>query len=328
MARRAFIVCRDALLQTGGRDFGDKSKRVLRKGQRFPLGLVAVGAHGQDVSLSGACRRDDGLVPIMSGGDGLGRRQDGSALGAKHKAGRAGFCARRSTGVRDLSAGVRRESFLLHYLYGICPQQGIGVRAVLGAGGRNGDDRVIRGGQCGQGQQGGLAAGADQQSAAGLCFGRSLGDLRHGVAVRKELFLQRLERDGFKCVDRREYAVAKGTDPILEVSGVSACGRLFGEINKNMSRIFNDCVCQFNGAIFVLEVEPATGAMPMFMGSVLGTGRRFCGDKDRLVSEPVQKRVYVCLAGFVCKVLLAKRAIPALEIASFRAGGRFGGKVL
>ena len=237
MARRAFIVRRNAFLYAGGRNFGDKGERVVRKGQRFPFGFAAGGAHGQDVSLSGACRRDDGLVPSMSGGDGLGRRQDGSALGAKHKAGRAGFCTRRSTVVRYLSAGVRRESFLLHYLYGISAQQGIGVRAVLGAGGRNGDDRVIRGGQCGQGQQGGLAAGADQQSAAGLCRGWGLGDLRHGVAVRKEFFLQRLERNGFKCVDRREYAVAKGTDPILKVSGVSACGRLFGEINKNMSRV-------------------------------------------------------------------------------------------
>ena len=192
---------RNALLQAGGRDFGDKSERMIRKGQRFPFGFAAGGAHGQDVSWGGACRRDDGLGPIMSGcGEGFGRRQYGSALGAKLKAGRAGFCARRSTGVRYLSAGVRRESFLLHYLYGICAQQGIGVRAVLGACGRNGDDRVIRGGQCGQGQQGGLAAGADQQSAAGLCFGWGLGDLRHGVAVRKEFFLQRLERDGFKCV--------------------------------------------------------------------------------------------------------------------------------
>ena len=145
-------------MDAGGRDFGDKSERMIRKGQRFPLGFVAVGAYGQDVSWGGACRRDDGLGPIMSGcGEGFGRRQYGSALGAKHKAGRAGVCARRSTVVRYLSAGVRRESFLLHYLYGICAQQGIGVRAVLGACGRNGDDRVIRGGQCGQGQQGGLA---------------------------------------------------------------------------------------------------------------------------------------------------------------------------
>ena len=155
-----------------------------------------------------------------------------------------------------------------------------------------------------------------------------MGDLRHGVAVRKEFFLQRLERDGFKCVDRREYAVANRTDPILEVSVVSACGRLFGEINKNMSRIFNDCVCQFNGAIFVLKVEPATGAMPMFMCSVLGAGRHLCRDKGCLVTETVQEWTYVCLASFVCEILLAKRAIPALEIASFGAGGRFGGKVL
>ena len=159
IARRAFIVRRNAFLYAGGRNFGDKGERVVRKGQRFPLGFAAGGAHGQDVSLGGACGWDDGLGTIMSVcGDWFGRRQDSSALGAKHKAGRAGVCARRSTVVRDLSAGVRRESFLLHYLYGICAQQGIGVRAVLGAGGRNGEDGIIRGGQCGQGQQGGLAA--------------------------------------------------------------------------------------------------------------------------------------------------------------------------
>ena len=149
----------NALLDAGGRNFGDKGERVVRKRQMFSFGRGAGGAHGQDVSLGGACGWDAGLGPIMSVcGDWFGRRQYGSALGAKHKAGRAGFCARRSTVVRDLSAGVGRESFLLHYLYGICAQQGIGVRAVLGAGGRNGADGIIRGGQCGQGQQGGLAA--------------------------------------------------------------------------------------------------------------------------------------------------------------------------
>ena len=119
-AGRAGVMACNTRMDAGGRDFGDKSERMIRKGQRFPLGLVAVGAHGQDVSLSGARRRDDGLVPSMSFcGDGFGRRQDCSALGAKLKAGSAGFCARRSTVVRYLSAGVRRESFLLYYLYGI-----------------------------------------------------------------------------------------------------------------------------------------------------------------------------------------------------------------
>ena len=159
IARRAFIVRRNAFLYAGGRNFGDKDERVVSKGQSFPFGFAAGGAYGQVASWGGACGWDDGLGPSMSGcGEGFGRRQDGSALGAKLKAGSAGVCARRSTGVRDLSAGVRRESFLLHYLYGICAQQGIGVRAVLGAGGRNGADGIIRGGQCGQGQQGGLAA--------------------------------------------------------------------------------------------------------------------------------------------------------------------------
>ena len=66
----------------------------------------------------------------------------------------------------------------------------------------------------------------------------------------------------------------------------------------------------------------------MFMCSVLGAGRRLCRDKGCLVTETVQEWAYVCLASFVCEILLAKRAIPALKIASFGAGGRFGGKVL
>ena len=66
----------------------------------------------------------------------------------------------------------------------------------------------------------------------------------------------------------------------------------------------------------------------MFMCSVLGAGGCLCGNKGYLVTETVQERAYVCLASFVCEILLAKRAIPALEIASFGAGGIFGGKVL
>ena len=66
----------------------------------------------------------------------------------------------------------------------------------------------------------------------------------------------------------------------------------------------------------------------MFMCSALGAGRRLCGNKGCLVTETIQEWAYVCLASFVCEILLAKRAIPALKIASFGAGGRFGGKVL